>query len=223
MKIIIFDTETTGLPKSKLISEEVFELWPNIVQFSYIIYDTQSGDILKVLDKIIKLENTLISEESSKIHGITNAISLEKGIDLELIINEFFEDIKNVDLIIGHNILFDLNVLKIELMRLKKINEQKYLNYLDVINTKKNFYCTMQESIELCNIEVLNKKGEKYIKFPKLSELYIKLFNEVPNNLHNSLIDVIITLRCFMKLKLNVDIFINKTQSDIEKIVENYI
>ena len=37
MKIIVFDTETTGLPKTKIINELSLPLWPHIVQFSYII------------------------------------------------------------------------------------------------------------------------------------------------------------------------------------------
>ena len=40
-KIIIFDTETTGLPKTKDALVTSTELWPYIVQFSYIIYDMQ--------------------------------------------------------------------------------------------------------------------------------------------------------------------------------------
>ena len=39
MKVIVFDTETSGLPKSKIINQNTQHLWPFIVQFSYIIYD----------------------------------------------------------------------------------------------------------------------------------------------------------------------------------------
>jgi hypothetical protein len=69
----------------------------------------------------------------------------------------------------------------------------------------KNKYCTMKESIELCNIERENKRG-KYLKYPTLSELHNKLFGVIPKNLHNSLNDVLISLRCFLKLKYDVDV-----------------
>jgi hypothetical protein len=69
--------------------------------------------------------------------------------------------------------------------------------------------CSSKESIELCNITVLNRSGQPYLKYPKLFELHDKLFQCVPNNLHNSLIDILVTLRCFMKLKYSVDININ--------------
>ena len=56
MRVLIFDTETTGLPLSKLLSQDTLHLWPHIVQFSYIIYDTDLNSIVEVLDYIIKMK-----------------------------------------------------------------------------------------------------------------------------------------------------------------------
>jgi hypothetical protein len=39
-------------------------------------------------------------------------------------------------------------------------------------------------------------------KFPTLAELYTKLFEQpLPENMHNSIIDVLVCLRCFLKLR----------------------
>ena len=39
-------------------------------------------------------------------------------------------------------------------------------------------------------------------KFPRLNELYSKLFDDaLPENLHNSIIDVLVCLRCFLKVR----------------------
>ena len=89
MLILIFDTETTGLPKSKIINMDVLHLWPHIVQFSYIIFDTETNIIVEQKDWIIKIsEETEIDETSVNIHGITKQISLEKGVDIKLCLNE---------------------------------------------------------------------------------------------------------------------------------------
>ena len=48
--------------------------------------------------------------------------------------------------------------------------------------------------------------GKPYLKFPRLVELHQKLFNTVPKNLHNSFNDILVTLRCFMKFKYEVDL-----------------
>jgi DNA polymerase-3 subunit epsilon len=213
MRILVFDTETTGLPKSKIISPDSLNEWPNIVQFSYVIFDLNSNEITESRDYIIKVpESILISEESSKIHGITNEISHYKGSLLNEVLNEFFEHLKNIDFIVGHNINFDINMLKIELLRFiynksnligtKQIKQYKY--DLHFITNFKNIYCTLKESIDLCNIKAIDKFGKEYLKYPKLIELHNKLFECSPNNLHNSFNDILVTLRCFIKLKYNL-------------------
>ena len=77
----------------------------------------------------------------------------------------------------------------------------------------------MKKSIELCNIIKYNATGKQYLKYPKLSELHKKLFDYEPNHLHNSYNDVLVTLRCFMKLKNDVDIYTNCIQ--FKNIVDN--
>jgi hypothetical protein len=88
----------------------------------------------------------------------------------------------------------------------ESVTNEYYIDFLEYIKKSTNYYCTMQESVDLCAIEVLNKKGELYYKFPKLIELHEKLFQTQPKNLHNSLNDVLVCLRCFYKLKFDADI-----------------
>jgi DNA polymerase III epsilon subunit-like protein len=208
MKVLLFDTETTGLPETKIISQDTLNKWPHIVQFSYIIFDINKNDIIETKDFIIKIpENINISSESTAIHGITNEMT-EKGININEVLKEFFDNLRNVDLLVGHNIEFDINMLYIELLRIIYYQENisSYKFDLHLLTNYKNIYCTMKESIDLCNIQMISKFGKEYKKFPKLSELHEKLFGIIPKNLHNSLIDILITLRCFMKLKYNRDI-----------------
>jgi len=207
MRIIVFDTETTGLPKTKFISPDTLNKWPHIVQFSYIIYDVSLNDIVVSKDYVIKLpESISISEESSKIHGITNQISSENGVCLNEVLNEFFYYLRSVEKLIGHNIEFDINMIKIELLRIinKSLftSEQKkiYKYNLHFILNYTNIVCTLKDSIQFCNIELINKHGKPYLKYPKLIELHEKLFDKTPSNLHNSFNDILVTLRCFMKL-----------------------
>ena len=67
-------------------------------------------------------------------------------------------------------------------------------------------YCTMYASKNLCKIERTSSKGETYYKSPKLVELYEYLFGMVPGNLHNSLVDTFICLRCFVKMRFKFDL-----------------
>ena len=102
-------------------------------------------------------------------------------------------------------------MVKVELLRLIYANilEDETKNYKQNLHFFTNFTnicCTMQESIELCKIKAVTKFGKEYLKFPKLIELHKELFNSTPNNLHNSFNDILVTLRCFMKLKYDVDL-----------------
>ena len=109
-------------------------------------------------------------------------------------------------------------MVRVELLRTIYFNSGKpyteikntiYKKFLYTLNNLQNITCTLQDSIELCNIVVLNKSGKPYQKFPKLLELHKKLFDCEPKNLHNSLNDVLITLRCFMKMKYDTDITVD--------------
>jgi DNA polymerase III epsilon subunit-like protein len=198
-------------------------LWPHVVQFSYIVFDTESNEIVKIKDSIIKVpDGFTITEENAKIHGITTEISLAKGVDLLPVLEEFFADFDSSDHIVGHNVSFDINMIKAELQRLiMNSSDKKLQEYLTKINTSTKFYCTMQETIELCAIELKDKYGRPYKKFPKLVELYQKMFGVTPKNLHNSLNDVIVCLRCFIKLKYEIDIVERSEQ--VKQMIKDYL
>ena len=223
MRTLVFDSETTGLSKTQIISPSTIHLWPHVVQFSYIVFDMEANEIVKIKDSIIKVpDGFTITEENAKIHGITTEISLAKGVDLLPVLEEFFADFDSADHIVGHNVSFDINMIKAELQRLimNSFNE-KLQEYLTKINTSTKFYCTMQETIELCAIELKDKYGRSYKKFPKLVELYQKMFGVTPKNLHNSLNDVIVCLRCFIKLKYEIDIV--ERSEEVKQMIKDYL
>lgn len=224
MRVLIFDTETTGLPKTKLLTKEVLHLLPFIVQLSYVIFNTVTNRIEVIQDHIINIPLDIqISPESTNIHGITKEITLSKGKVLKDILFQFIEDYESCDLLVGHNLSFDVNMLKMETMRLiqtslyfEKLYLEEFLEKLimesnnnsnsNSSNTK--HYCTMKKTITYCDIKVIDKKGKEYIKFPKLSELHKKMFGYIPKNLHNSLHDVLVCLRCFYQIEYKTDLLI---------------
>jgi DNA polymerase-3 subunit epsilon len=194
MKIIVFDTETTGLPTERNASIMDTEKWPYILQLSYVVYDTVKKSILKQVDDIINIGEKTISAGSIAIHGITPEISKEKGVPILSALTKFNTELGNADMVVGHNISFDKRMVMVECIR------NNVWQQFTVKKVKKNEYCTMRTSVELCAIEVTNEIGEKYFKFPTLTQLYTRLFpgDNLPKNLHNALIDVLICLRCYI-------------------------
>ena len=70
MKVMVFDTETTGLPNGK---DKRLEAQPHIVQFAWIVVEMNEDDWsyteLARINKFIK-PPIPIPYESSKVHGI---------------------------------------------------------------------------------------------------------------------------------------------------------
>lgn len=266
MWILIYDTETTGLiPKNVEVIPENLQKLPHMVQLSYIIYNDDTKTILKTRDYIMKVpEGVTISPESIEFHGITDEISQEKGVCFHTIVEELSHDFKKADLIVAHNMVFDLNILYIDTMRhsllLKTVDlydisnnriraitrsdtkthahsiqvmDQFLLQLQSLLyypsssssssnseekNMKGKLFCTMQESLELCHLVRANSKGN-YLKFPKLEEMHHYLFGTTPKNLHNSMNDVYVCLRCFHRLRYGEDLL--EKNKDLKLVFHN--
>jgi DNA polymerase-3 subunit epsilon len=173
MSVIVFDVETTGLPKKRNRPFTDFDNWPHIVQLSWIVY--KNGCIESINDHIIKIDHD-IPEDSIKIHGITNEV-MRNGKNIVDILMKFKQDLSHSKMIVAHNIDFDTSIISVELLR---------NNLRNVIYFYRGIkYCTMHETKKM------------FKRWPKLSKLHEKLFKKTPLNLHNSLIDVYVCFRCF--------------------------
>lgn len=201
MKIIIFDTETTGLPANKKVSPQESDAWPYIVQFSWFIYDDVAKQIMGINNHIIKLpEGVTIPIEATKIHGITNIQMQSEGKPMDVILKRFTQNVMNCQILVAHNIQFDSKVIQAEYYRNNQVNA------LDP--HRKIEYCTMKYGKSITNILKPSKfHNGMYLKPPRLEELYIKLFKTKPDSLHNSLMDVLVCFRCFHKMLYDTDIF----------------
>jgi len=205
MKVLVFDTETTGLPEENNVSILDTFRWPYIVQLSFIYYDSEINDVIDYYDNVIKLpDNITIPEDSTKIHGITNEIMREKGINIKTALKKFNDTLKDCDIVIAHNISFDKRMIMVECIR------NKITQYFTRGQNKKPEFCTMKNSKNICKIKMINFKGEEYFKTPKLSELYSFIFKEEPKNLHNSFVDVLLCLRSYFVIIENRDIINNE-------------
>ena len=63
----MYSTETTGLPKERNAKPENSHLFPYVCQLSWLIYDDETGQIVKIADKIIRLPDGVTPVEASKI------------------------------------------------------------------------------------------------------------------------------------------------------------
>tara|TARA_B100001287_G_C22618902_1_gene499006 strand:- start:598 stop:1257 length:660 start_codon:yes stop_codon:yes gene_type:complete len=202
MKVLVFDTETTGIIKDTMTD---LNDYPNIVQLSYIVYDTIKKNIVECCDFIINHKNKFkIPEESTKVHGITNEISLKQGVSIKKALKSLLDSLNDVNYLVAHNLNFDKKMIEVELSRLG-LDGPKMIN--KIIYNLEDF-CTMNKSRSICKIDTGRKNtlGRTIYKNPKQSELHKHLFGTTPVNLHNSLNDVLVCLRCFIMLQFKRDV-----------------
>ena len=158
MKILVFDTETTGLPE-KNVSIYEHNKWPYIIQLSYIFYDI-SNNISVIKDNYIKIrEDIQISQDSYEKHCISRDTINTKGINIRNALHDFNRFLNISDLVIGHNISFDKRMIFVECIR-NRI-QQKFTTYDSSNKISKPEFCTMKNTVDLFrkekNIDNLNK------------------------------------------------------------------
>ena len=213
MKVIAFDTETTGLPTERNASIMELHKWPYIVQLSYILFDTDSKQIITMRDDLIKLPlDVEITPGSEAIHHISRVMCEANGICIADAINYFNKALSLADVIVGHNISFDKRMLMVECMR-TNIRQQFTVN-----GVRKEEYCTMKKGTDICQILKTKANGTTYFKFPTLSELHLKLFGKVPQGVHNALVDVLVCLRCYIKIILGYDFMDSGDCNDLKNL-----
>lgn len=182
---LVFDTETTGLPKNWKAPLTDVDNWPRMVQLAWQCHDIH-GKFLFAKNHVIKPDGFTIPDEVVNVHGISDEIAHEKGIPLKEALDDFIADVIKSKFIIGHNIEFDINIVGAELLRCG----------MDEIMTKAPQLCTKIESTGFCAIP--NRRGG--FKWPTLTELHLKLFNVPFEEAHNAAADVEATTRCFLEL-----------------------
>ena len=75
---LIFDTETTGLPKRWKAPLTDSENWPRCIQIAWQIHDIK-GTLIRHEDYLISPDGFTIPFDSEKIHGISTALAENQG------------------------------------------------------------------------------------------------------------------------------------------------
>jgi len=184
---LIFDTETTGLPKRWDAPLSDTDNWPRCIQIAWQLHDAM-GNCIEHQDYLVKPEGFNIPYDAEKIHGISTELAQQQGVPLAEVLEKFNAALAKTKFVVGQNVGFDLNIMGAEFHR---ENVDNVLQDLPVLDT-----CT-EHTASLCQLP-----GGRYGKFklPTLTELHQFLFNQPFAEAHNATADVEATTRCFLEL-----------------------
>ena len=184
---LIFDTETTGLPKNWKAPISDTDNWPRCVQIAWQLHDSM-GQLLEHDAFLVQPEGYNIPYDAEQIHGISTDLALEQGIALKEVLEKFNTALGKTTFVVGQNVGFDINIMGCEFFRLGIENPLATLPVLDT--------CT-EVTAQICQIE--GGRGGKF-KLPTLTELHQHLFGVGFGEAHNATADVEATTRCFLEL-----------------------
>src|SRR5690606_36029847 len=148
---LIFDTETTGLPKRWDAPISDVENWPRAIQIAWQLHD-EMGRLVEHQEYLIKPEGFNIPFDAEKVHGISTELAEEQGIPLNQVLTEFSKALLKARFGVGQSVGFDVHSRGAEFYR--SGIEGSSLTNLPVLDT-----CT-EITAELCQLS--GARGGKF-------------------------------------------------------------
>jgi len=147
---LIFDTETTGLPRDFKAPITDINNWPRVVQLAWQLHD-DLGNVIEHSDFLVKPIGFTIPFDAERVHGISTELARQGGEELEDVLFLFKKVLRKAKFIVGHNLKFDINVMGCEFVR---AGEDSPLEKVPVLDT-----CT-EESAKLIALIDFIKNGD---------------------------------------------------------------
>lgn len=195
MTILIFDTETTGLPNFKERYDHPSQ--PRVVELALIeLYD--DGEEIKGESWIIKPDGWEVPEEVAKIHGITTGMAEAQGVPMKEVMEIMHEKVMRATRVVAHNFDFDRRLM---------ITERHFCGMFDESQPwglREKSFCTMKESKEIIKLppsEKMMASGRYDNKNPSLAEAYRFFTGEDFSDSHRALPDAYACMKVYLAIQ----------------------
>jgi DNA polymerase III epsilon subunit-like protein len=201
MKVLLFDTETNGLPKAWRASPYDTGNWPVILTLAWQrwVVDPEGRATFEANGSYLFCPPTSMvwDSEAEKIHNISRVHAETHGRPSSEILPEFINVVRGVDLIVAHNMQFDKTVLLCESIRINPTLRMDWWPRFE--------YCTCENTKTLCALPPATTKPvnpKDPYKKPKLVELYRCLFPDRAADFpfHSAEGDTECLTQCFLEL-----------------------
>jgi DNA polymerase III epsilon subunit-like protein len=175
MLALVFDTETTGLLNRRAPLNDPSQ--PGIVQLCAEF--SLDGKLVSGVNLFIHGEQP-VEEKAFETHRISRDLTASVGITERQMCQLFIQMVSKADVLVGHNIEFDIQMILATMLRLGGTGE---------LLRSKPIFCTMKQSTEVLKIPHPSRGGFKY---PSLTEAYKALVDPRGfENAHDARADVL--------------------------------
>ncbi len=184
--ILIYDTETNGLPLWNQPSEHPGQ--PHITQLAAELFDADSGRVLAFMDMLIKPEGWEIPAELESLTGITNAMAQQFGHPVSRVLGSFMHMWARAEFRIAHNEPFDARMIRIELFRQLDHDAATHESWKNGA-----VFCTQSNSTAILNLPPTARMvaaGRNHAKSPNLGEAYEFFTGKKLEGAHNAAVDL---------------------------------
>lgn len=179
---LYFDTETTGFALDRPPDDPG---QPKLVQLAFILVDADGVERASS-SMIVRPNGWTIPKQASDVHGITTLMAERYGVPLQSAVSLFCHHFLQCDLLVAHNIEFDLNVLRFAMCQL---GTSKSFAAIEA----KPRVCTMAQTIDIVKLPptpAMKRAGRGPYKSPKMSESYKHFTGKELVGAHDALVDV---------------------------------
>lgn len=192
MNILVFDTETTGLPRDDLRHKLDHPDYPWLVSFAGILFGPDRVAIEEV-HHLVKPDGWTWDENSEamkKAHGIAFERAMAEGVPIREVLDDYARMREACTVVAGHNVSFDRQIMRAALMR----RPGAEVATGDAGKGRWTVHCTLRLSERICCLPPTPKMIEKGMghkfKPPKLEEAYRHFFGEDMEGAHDAMNDV---------------------------------
>jgi len=186
-QILVFDTETSDLPRDWHRPASDLDNWPHLVQIAWTVCDLEFRP-KRTYCTLIRPEGWQVAPGAARVNGISTKKALKRGVPVATVLPPFDAELQTCGLVAAHNLEFDCNVMTAEFLR------AGLPHHFDDTEG----FCTMRGTTAFCR---LTPKRYGEYKWPTLAELHKICTGKPHRGAHDALADAEAVCRCLAQMQ----------------------
>ncbi len=179
-------TETNGLHHSSGdVNKKKLYTYARLVVLNYEIgvFKDNKFHVEKSIRQVVKPRCMVIPDETIEYHGITQEFACANGVDPEQVIGTFKADIKNVDIIVSHNVDFHFKTILAEALKYNIAIDFGNYVVIDTISFFHSYgFLKLKELAMKLHLKDIKESNESNVEL--IANVFFKLYSKYEKSLN---------------------------------------